>query len=64
MSLKQNLINLGATSENLDSLVDDAASRIASRTNNEGMSEQLRFLAQAGMSENDILEAVTGALAD
>ncbi|MAD89029.1 MAG: hypothetical protein CMK64_04950 [Pseudoalteromonas sp.] len=59
--LKNKLLKLGAESSTLDSIVDDAALRLASRVNNEGMKEQLRFLQdQVGMSENEILELVEG----
>jgi len=55
-SLKAYLEEQGKDSLDLDSLVDDAASRMASRVNNEGLSEQLEFLEKAGLSEEDILE--------
>jgi hypothetical protein len=43
----------------LDELVDDGASRIASRVNNEGLAEQIEFLTQkVGMSEDEILSTI------
>lgn len=38
-TLETKLNELGSTAEDLDSMVNDAASRVASRVNNEGMSE-------------------------
>ncbi len=64
-SLKTKLWNLGVSAEDLDPIVDEGASRLASRVNNEGMSEQLRFLEeQVGMSEGDIIKAVQDAMSD
>lgn len=58
-TLKTKLWKMGVTAEDLDCIVDDGASRVASRVNNEGMSEQLRFLEdQCNMSEDDIIDAV------
>lgn len=58
-SLKTKLWEMGVTTEDLDSIVEEGASRLVSRVNNEGMAEQLRFLEeQVCMSENDILAAV------
>jgi hypothetical protein len=56
MTLKQKLEAAGISSEQLDGLVHDAASRIASRVNNEGMAEQLILLDQAGFSDDEIAE--------
>ena len=54
---------MGVTAEDWDCIVDDGASRVASRVNNEGMSEQLRFLEdQCNMSEDDIIKAVQADL--
>tara|TARA_Y100000034_G_scaffold99649_2_gene122571 strand:- start:1353 stop:1571 length:219 start_codon:yes stop_codon:yes gene_type:complete len=62
-SLKTKLWNLGVSAEDLDSIVDDGASQIASRVNNEGMSAQLRFLQeQCQMSEEDIIKAVQDSI--
>jgi hypothetical protein len=62
-ALKSKLFELGVESETLDSIVDEGASRLATRANNEGMKEQLRFLEnEVGMSENEILEAVEAEL--
>ena len=60
-TLKQKLESLGVDSEALDSLVDDAAQRVATRVNNEGMKEQLAYLEAAGFSEEDVLSAVAEA---
>ncbi|MFD3435281.1 hypothetical protein [Alteromonas macleodii] len=62
-TLKTKLWEMGVTAEDLDCIVDDGASRVASRVNNEGMSEQLRFLEdQCNMSEDDIIKAVQAEL--
>tara|TARA_Y100001973_G_C5150194_1_gene307652 strand:+ start:932 stop:1153 length:222 start_codon:yes stop_codon:yes gene_type:complete len=62
-TLKTKLWEMGVNAEDLDSIVDDAASQMASRVNNAGMSEQLRFLeGQCGMSEDDIIKAVQADL--
>ncbi len=55
MSLKQTLQENGVESSMLDDLVHEAACRIASRTNNEGISEQLDFLENSGYSKDNIL---------
>jgi len=58
-SLKQKLEQQGIESVMLDGLVQDAASQKASAVNNEGMSEQLRFLEDdCGWSEQEILAGV------
>lgn len=58
-TLKTKLWELGLSSDDLDHIVDEGASRLSSRVNNEGMSEQLRFLEErVGMSESDILLAL------
>lgn len=64
MSTLESKINaLGADCETLDSIVHDAASKIASRVNNDGMSEQIRFLeTEFNMSEDEILDAVKAEL--
>ncbi|KGM26764.1 MULTISPECIES: hypothetical protein [Photorhabdus] len=54
--LKHRLEQAGVTSEMLDNLVHDAASRIASRVNNEGMSEQIEFIESAGITETEIAD--------
>ncbi len=62
-TLKTKLWEMGVTAEDLDSIVDEAASRIASQVNNEGISEQLRFLEdQCKMSEEEIVKAVQADL--
>ena len=55
---------MGVTTEDLDSIVEEGASRLVSRINNEGMAEQLRFLEdKVGMSEKDIIAAVSEIVA-
>jgi len=62
-TLSSKLKALGCDSEQLDAIVDEGASRLASRVNNEGMSEQLRFLEdRVGMSEEEIIAAVEAEL--
>lgn len=56
MTFRQQLEAAGITGEQLDDLVHEAASRIASRVNNEGMAEQLILLDQAGFSDDEIAE--------
>ena len=64
-NLEQQIESLGADCEELDSIVHDAASKIASKVNNEGMSAQIRFLkTESNMSEDDILDAVKAELED
>ena len=58
-NLKQTLFNKGYSADDLDSVVDDAASRLAARVNNEGISDQLRFLTDTvGLSDDDVLNAL------
>jgi hypothetical protein len=57
-SLKQLIEAKGLDSLDLDSLVHDTASKVASRINNEGLSEQLEFLEKE-LSEADILEELS-----
>jgi hypothetical protein len=58
-TLKQKIEKLGG-SELLDEIVDDGASRVATRINNEGLSEQIDFLQnQVGMSEDEILATLS-----
>lgn len=56
MNLKQLIESKNIPSDALDGLVHDAASRMASRANNEGVSEQLDFLSQAGFTDQEISE--------
>jgi len=56
MSLKSKLESSGVSTERLDSLVYDAACRLASRANNEGLSAQIELLEGAGFSESEIAE--------
>jgi len=52
--MKQQLQKLGITSAHLNSLVETAGSRLASRANNEGMADQLTLLDQAGYNDEEI----------
>ncbi len=62
-TLESKIDALGADCETLDSIVHDAASKIASSVNNNGMSAQVRFLkTQYNMSEDEILDAVKAEL--
>ena len=57
--LEEKVIALGADNEDLADIVYDAASRIASKVNNEGVTSQLNFLkSQFGMSDDEIIKAV------
>ena len=58
MSLRRTLLAAGIESCNLDSVVDEASQRDASRVNSEGMKEQLEYLEKQGMSDQQILESV------
>ena len=55
MRLSQQLLNANIDTQALDHLVHEAASRVAARTNNEGMKEQLDFLNANGYTDKDIL---------
>jgi len=44
MSLNMKLLEQGFTSEDLDEIVHDAASRLASNANNDGIGSQIEFL--------------------
>lgn len=52
--MRAKLESLGITSENLDSMVDEAASDMATNANNGGMKSQLDFLTQAGFTDERI----------
>lgn len=59
MSIKDQLLKKGFGSENLDDVVHDAASQMASNANNGGLDQQVQFLiTSAGWSEDEILDAV------
>ena len=59
MSLKYDLQKQGIESELLDEVVQDAASRLASNANNDGMKSQLEFLTVVcGWSDEDVVEAL------
>lgn len=55
--LKQELSNAQLDTHDLDSVVHDAASALASNANNEGLSGQIQFLTSHGWSYDDILKA-------
>lgn len=56
MSIKTTLEQRGISSEQLDDLVHEAAGRLASNANNDGMSSQLDFLmVVCGWDEETIL---------
>ena len=55
-SLKQRMQEEGIESTMLDNLVHDAASRRASAINNDGMSAQLEYLEQCGVSDQEIAD--------
>lgn len=61
IEIKQKLQQMGYEAEHLDSIVDLAATAQASRVNNEGMTEQLRYLEQQGYSENEIINLLEAA---
>lgn len=64
-NLEQQIEALGADCEELDSIVHDAASTIASTVNNEGMASQIRFLkTEFHMTDEQIIEAVKTELED
>ena len=54
-SLRKVLDEEGYESTDLDFLVHEVASQVASRVNNEGMKEQIEFLNNSGVSDADIL---------
>jgi len=56
MSLKGTIEAAGLSSQDLDALTHDAASRLASRANNEGLGDQIELLYQAGFSDEEIAE--------
>ena len=58
MTLTHTLASRGIGSSQLDDLVHEAAGRLASQANNEGLVEQLAFLEAAGYSEADIVSAL------
>ncbi|OCP68222.1 hypothetical protein [Vibrio parahaemolyticus] len=58
MSIKDNLQKMGYEADHLDAVVDRAAQAQASRVNDEGMSEQLRFLEQQGYTQEEIISMI------
>jgi len=62
-TLRQRIEALTTDAEALDGIVHDGASRVASRVNNEGMAEQIRFLQEdVGCSEDEIIDAIKDSL--
>ena len=60
MSLWDWVLKQGFSEEDLDGLVHDAASKMASTANNEGLRGQLAFLKTVcGWSDDDIRKALT-----
>lgn len=59
MDLIDRLTAKGIESSVLDELVHRAASESASRINNQGMSEQLKYLEAVGYSEFDVIAAIS-----
>lgn len=55
VALKEEVLKRGYKDFNLDDLVHDAASEIASAVNNGGMEEQLRFLLEHDWTPEDVL---------
>jgi hypothetical protein len=55
MSLRRKLETAGIESSMLDELVRDAADRMASGVNNEGIKEQLEFLEKSGIPDSHVL---------
>lgn len=53
--IEKKLEQMGYEADDLDAVVNMAASTQAARVNNEGMSAQLRFLEQQGYSEDEIV---------
>jgi len=63
-SLRKVLDEEGYESTDLDLLVHEVASQVASRVNNEGMKEQIEFLNKSGVSDADILLCLQEAAAE
>lgn len=65
MSLKMKLLDRGITSEDLDEIVHDAASRLASNANNDGAGSQIEFLqTTCCWTEKEILAALEDDLSE
>ena len=63
LSLEKTLCSMGLGPEDLDELVHEAASNMASNANNEGMRGQISFLMLiAGWSEAEVLSEFTSTL--
>jgi predicted XRE-type DNA-binding protein len=58
MSLEVSLIQVGINTSDLDEVVHDASSKAATNINMKGMSKQLEYLKQTGMSDKEIINAV------
>jgi len=59
MTDSERLFNEGIESSMLDDLVHEMSSRVAARTNNEGMKEQIEFLTGNGLTIEEIIEGAT-----
>jgi len=55
-SIKRKILGMGLGAESLDDLVHEAASALASDTNNSGIEDQIRFLVSQGYTEEEILK--------
>ena len=62
--LRKVLDEEGYESTDLDFLVHEVASRVASRVNNEGMKEQIEFLNKSGVSDAENLLCLQEAAAE
>ena len=58
MTDSERLYKEGIESAMLDDLVHEVASRVASRTNNEGIKEQIEFLTSNGLTIDEIIQEV------
>jgi hypothetical protein len=58
-NLEQQIKALNVNSEELDCIVHDAASEIASKVNNEGVSSQISFLKNAlNLTDSEVIKIV------
>lgn len=59
MTLKERILQAGFESVNLDDIVHDAASSLATNANNGGLDDQIEFLVTTcGWTEEQIMEAL------
>jgi hypothetical protein len=62
MSFKTSLIDRGVSATDLDEIVHDAASQLATNANNSGIANQIEFLTTTcGWSERSIHDALHDA---